>query len=213
MDPSWNIEGVGAFDGDGRQDVVWRNVNGDFSIWAMNGTSSPVSRSLTNGLSMPLNYKLIGFGDFDGNFRSDFLFRDGSVNKVWLTSFDGTSVTETAVAAALPSGITVKAMGDFNGDSRVDLALQNDSTGAIEVRYMNGMAQLATPLQINAPAAGWNLQFAQDVTSDFIADWIWVNPGTTDPMVAYTPMATTPGRTTNLTSVKSGWTIFNYTHL
>jgi hypothetical protein len=36
---SWNIALTGDFNGDGMTDILWRNGNGDASIWFMNGTS------------------------------------------------------------------------------------------------------------------------------------------------------------------------------
>jgi hypothetical protein len=36
---SWNVAFTGDFNGDGRSDILWRNSNGDTSIWLMNGTS------------------------------------------------------------------------------------------------------------------------------------------------------------------------------
>jgi hypothetical protein len=35
---SWTIAVTGDFNGDGKSDILWRNTNGDTSIWFMNGT-------------------------------------------------------------------------------------------------------------------------------------------------------------------------------
>jgi hypothetical protein len=37
--PSWSVSIVGDFNGTGMSDILWRNSNGDTSIWYMNGTS------------------------------------------------------------------------------------------------------------------------------------------------------------------------------
>ena len=34
---SWNVAVTGDFNGDGKSDILWRNTNGDTSIWFMNG--------------------------------------------------------------------------------------------------------------------------------------------------------------------------------
>jgi hypothetical protein len=36
---SWNVALVGDFNGTGTSDILWRNSNGDTSIWYMNGTA------------------------------------------------------------------------------------------------------------------------------------------------------------------------------
>ena len=33
----WHIEGTGDYNGDGNDDIVWRNDNGTVATWEMNG--------------------------------------------------------------------------------------------------------------------------------------------------------------------------------
>jgi hypothetical protein len=35
---SWTVAVTGDFNGDGMSDILWRNTDGDTSIWFMNGT-------------------------------------------------------------------------------------------------------------------------------------------------------------------------------
>jgi hypothetical protein len=37
--PVWSIVGSGDFNGDGMSDVLWRDTNGNVSVWEMNGTT------------------------------------------------------------------------------------------------------------------------------------------------------------------------------
>ena len=48
---SWNVAVTGDFNGDGMSDILWRNTNGDTSIWFMNG--SPVSSVSDLGVVPP----------------------------------------------------------------------------------------------------------------------------------------------------------------
>ncbi|RZI55124.1 MAG: hypothetical protein EOP14_07055, partial [Pseudomonas sp.] len=215
----WNIEGVGYFDGTGKQSLLWRDTAGNIKVWAMNGVNSPTERILTGGASIDNSYKIAGLGDFDGNFRADIVFRSGGSSTVWATEKgttvgeDGKSVTvksfAPAIATALAADIELKVIGDFNGDSKTDLLLQHSTAKNMQVRYQNDMAQLVVPLEITAPAEGWILQFAQDVTTDNISDWIWLIPGPSEQYLAYTPMSGSPGQTRTLGLVKAGWTLFN----
>jgi hypothetical protein len=36
---SWSVALTGDFSADGMSDILWRNTNGDTSIWFMNGSS------------------------------------------------------------------------------------------------------------------------------------------------------------------------------
>lgn len=208
---TWNIEGVGYFDGTGRQGLLWRDTSGNIKVWTMNGINPPVEKVLTGGSSIDNSYKISGLGDFDGNYRADILFRSGGSNIVWQTMLDGSGVTTTAIATALPADVQTKVIGDFNGDGRTDLLVEKADL-SLEVRYMLNMAQLTTPLQITAPVTGWRLHFAQDVTTDNISDWIWDIPGSGDPYLAYTQNNGAPGQTRTLGIIQSTFKLFEYTH-
>ena len=40
--PSWQIEGTGDFNGDGKSDILWQNDDGTPAIWLMDGTDVSV---------------------------------------------------------------------------------------------------------------------------------------------------------------------------
>ena len=37
--PSWTEVGIGDFNDDGHSDILWQNINGQASIWEMNGNN------------------------------------------------------------------------------------------------------------------------------------------------------------------------------
>ncbi len=43
---SWNIEGVGDFNGDRTDDILWRKNDGTVAIWNIDGNSLDVSTGL-----------------------------------------------------------------------------------------------------------------------------------------------------------------------
>src|SRR6267142_832045 len=69
MDPNWRVAGVGDFDGDGREDVLWRNsATGENYVYLMNGTVIA-----GEGYVRPvadLNWQIAGIGDFDGDGKA-----------------------------------------------------------------------------------------------------------------------------------------------
>jgi len=62
-DQAWTIVGVGDFNGDGKPDILWRNIsNGSNVVWYMNGVS------MTSWVALPANtdpnWKIVGTGNF-----------------------------------------------------------------------------------------------------------------------------------------------------
>jgi hypothetical protein len=95
-----DIVAIGDFDGDSVTDVAWRNGNGDIVVtltssarqYTNDGPTIDVKASGVAASSLPSTLAVIGTGDFDGNGRTDILFRntnDGSV-QAWL--MNGTQV-------------------------------------------------------------------------------------------------------------------------
>ena len=215
MTSDWNVEGVGLFSGTGRYSVVWRNNANEIQIWDMNGVSTPTTKNLQisgTTATAPAGYSIAGLGDFNANYRSDILFRSGDSHVVWFTATDGVAVDATTFVDAIPGSSSTKVIGDFNGDGKADLLLVN-SDRSMTVRYMSYRAQVTTALQIAAPSENWTPLFAQDVTSDNVADWIWTIPGPSERYVSFIPMAGAPGLMRTLNPLRSGgWEVFEYAH-
>ena len=60
---SWQIKGVGDFDGDGKADILWHNTSGAVAVWLMDGLT-PVSGGGAG--SAAGGWQIKGVGDFDG---------------------------------------------------------------------------------------------------------------------------------------------------
>jgi hypothetical protein len=58
------------FNGDNRNDLLWRDSSGNTAIWFMNGME------ITSGLgvgNIPATWSLVGTGDFNGDGVGDIL--------------------------------------------------------------------------------------------------------------------------------------------
>ena len=122
---------VGDFNGDGRDDILWRNTSGDAGIWFMNGASA-TGAGIGN---IAPSWTIEGIGDFNGDGRADILMRDTSGN-VGLWMMNGAS----AVGAGLGNvdhTWTVAGIGDYNGDGKDDILWWNDNS-SLGIWYMNG---------------------------------------------------------------------------
>ena len=102
------------FNGDGKSDILWRDTStGQNGIWLMDGFSVTNSSYITSVSAATPGWIIAGVGDFNGDGKSDILWRDTSTgqNGIWL--MDGFSVTSTSyitsVSAATPGWNVVNA--------------------------------------------------------------------------------------------------------
>src|SRR5262249_58313285 len=120
---SWHAVGTGDFNGDGKSDIVFQNVDGTPLIWTMNGTSIASTATLANPGK---TWDLVGTGDFDGDGKSDLLFQQpNGTPMIW--EMNGTSVIATATLPN-PAGHghrTPNGNRHFYGERQPDRELQH----------------------------------------------------------------------------------------
>ncbi len=76
-DANWQVQGTGDYDGNGKDDLLWRNeVTGENYLWFMNGTSLASSGPIQS--LADLAWKVGGTGDYDGNTKADIAWRNAS---------------------------------------------------------------------------------------------------------------------------------------
>jgi hypothetical protein len=103
----WSIAGTGDFDGDGITDILWRDSSGNLAIWFFGiGLSNIPITSVSIG-NVPMTWSVAETGDFDGDRKSDILWRDTSGNTaIWF--MNGTTVSSTAGVGSIPMTWTVQ---------------------------------------------------------------------------------------------------------
>jgi hypothetical protein len=89
MSVSVAFAGIADFNGDGFADILWRDAEGNVSVWQMNGAflnfSVPIAKIWSG-------WTIVGIRDFNGDGRVDILWRDTEGNvAIWL--MNGTSVS------------------------------------------------------------------------------------------------------------------------
>jgi hypothetical protein len=139
----WQIRGIGDFNGDGREDILWRHSTGEIGEWLgqSNGTFTNNGGAAANAVDN--SWSIAGVADYNGDGRDDILWRhsSGEVGQ-WLGQPSGSFANNGGAAAnAVDMGWTIVTNGDFNGDGRGDVlwrhtsgvfaAWQGTATGAL----------------------------------------------------------------------------------
>ncbi|MBF0291400.1 MAG: VCBS repeat-containing protein, partial [Nitrospinae bacterium] len=91
----WQAQGIGDFDGDGKNDLLWRDAeSGQVAVWMMNGVD--VVTSAMTSLNPGAGWLVQGIGDFDGDGKSDILWRDASTGQTAIWFMSGATVTSSS---------------------------------------------------------------------------------------------------------------------
>jgi Carboxypeptidase regulatory-like domain/Putative Ig domain/FG-GAP-like repeat/Ig-like domain CHU_C associated len=116
--------------------------------------------------------------DFNGDSHGDILLTDQSGSLVeW--QMNGFTITSGALIGTPGSAWRVAATGDFNGDGRTDVILQNNTTGEIAEWQMNGNVLVAGAV-IASLGTNWQVATAGDFNGDGRSDLILQNTSTGD---------------------------------
>jgi hypothetical protein len=122
----WKVAGTGDFNGDGFGDVLWRNDSGQLNDWLGTANGGWVDNGANAASFVGNDWHIVGTGDFNGDGRSDILWRnDSGALADWLATPNGGFVANFGVN--VPLDWKVAGTGDYNGDGRDDILWRNDS--------------------------------------------------------------------------------------
>jgi RTX calcium-binding nonapeptide repeat (4 copies)/FG-GAP-like repeat/Bacterial pre-peptidase C-terminal domain len=154
MDNNWSIQGVGDFNGDDRDDILWRHTDGTVREWQLNGTTI----SGQGHVGQPSNgFSVAGIGDFNGDNRDDVLWRhSGGTVSTW--QLDGLNVLGSSGYIGQPGNeFSIENIGDYNGDGRSDV-LWRATDGTVTNWLLDGNTVLPASGFIGSMPTDWIIQ-------------------------------------------------------
>ena len=180
-DHNWQVAGVGDFDGDGKDDILWRNaVTGQNYLYPMDGRSIKSSEGYLRTVA-DTTWQIAGVGDFDGDGKADVLWRNNVSGENYLYLMDGTAIkaTEGYLRKVADLGWQVVGIGDYNGDGKADILWRNSTTGENYLYPMHGKTILGAEGYLRTvPDQSWQVKGTGDYDGDGVADILWRNAAT-----------------------------------
>lgn len=140
VQPGWRAAGFADFNGDGHDDIVWRNYdNQKIAFWLMDGRR--VQSVVTVPNTPPANWALEGAADFDGDGHPDLVWRNYATGGNAIYRMNGTTVGAFMSISRVGDGThgwDIEGTGDFNDDGRIDLIFRNYRTGQVGAIFLGG---------------------------------------------------------------------------
>ena len=120
------------------------------AIWLLNDLQGRLG-------AVPSNWSIVLTSDFNGDGKSDILWRDSTTGVVAIWLLNGLQVAQSGSLGTVPSDWVIAETGDFNGDGKSDLLWRNTTSGAVATWFMNGL-QVSSSALIATVGLDWTIQ-------------------------------------------------------
>jgi subtilase family serine protease len=192
-------------------DTVIASYTGDTSYNGANGTA-PVtvvqaigSCSTANPNPNPNPASFAATQDFNGDCKSDILWRNTSTQQVYEWFMNGTTYPSSGSPGSPTSDWVIQGAGDFNGDGKSDILWRNSTTGEVFIWIMNG-STFTSSGSLGYVSSDWSIAGVGDFNGDGKADILWWNSSTGQVYVWFINGTTMTGGG-SVSYVSGGWTI------
>jgi hypothetical protein len=169
----WQLIGIGDIGGTGHDKLLVRGIGQNEPILSI--TPGGTTQTLVFGTGAdaipPWNMQLAGTGDFDGDGKSDLLFRDASTRQLLVWYMNGHTVASTYTPNI--SAPLVRGIGDIDGDGHADLIYSPTSATAglystqLDVVYFHARGNsYEDPAFGSLPNSQWRIEQISDANAD-----------------------------------------------
>jgi chitodextrinase len=119
--------------------------------------------------------------DFDGDCRSDILWRNAATGSDVIYFMNGLSIVSApTVDTVTDQAWQIQGIGDFDGDGKADILWRNALTGDDFIYLMSGAKPVAQSYLDTVVGNAWQIQGVGDFDGDGKADLLWRNTATGD---------------------------------
>jgi GH25 family lysozyme M1 (1,4-beta-N-acetylmuramidase) len=190
----YQVQLVGDFDGDGKNDLAWRKTGWtewiiDYGNGAVNGhafTDGRTDFDPHGGAQVTL------VGDFDHDGKSDIAWRKTGWGE-WIIAYGNGTVNQHAFTDGRTDfnpigGNQITLVGDFDGDAKSDLAWRKTGWGEWIIGFGNGVINTHALTDGRTDFAGdttSQMNFAADYDGDGKTDIAWRKTGWTEWIIDY----------------------------
>ena len=195
----------GDFNGDGKQDILWRNMQtGEVDIWYLKG-GSVVSKDRIGVIG--LDWTIAGIGDFDGSGFSDILWENSVNGQFGIWVMHGDSYTGYGFPSQ-GNQWSIAGIADLNHSGRAGIIWRNIVTGELLVWNSTGPLRFA-PGRLNAVGLDWNLVGSADIFGNGQPALIWRSVVTGE-VIAWQVNGGTVTAQTDLGTVPTYWEVAGF---
>ena len=151
-------------------------------------------------------WTVAGIGDFDGDGKSDLLWRDAA-GQIAIWEMDGANFLRGDTISFITADWSVAGTGDFDGDGRSDILWRN-ADGRVSIWEMNGLL-VKDAATIYNPGTDWLVAGIADHDGDGRSDILWrhapVAGSDTTELQVWTMHGMTVAATGTLAQVPNDW--------
>jgi len=162
---------LGDFNRDGKPDVAVAN-SGNKTVTVLRGNGNGTFTLTATIPFSPAPPMFVVAGDFDGDGKLDLAVADSNTTgnstvTILLGNGDGTFATQPAISLGLSAFNHSMAVGDFNGDGKLDIAVTSNQSNVVSILLGNGDGTFAPPAPLTLPNVNKPLSVA---VGDFDGD-------------------------------------------
>jgi chitodextrinase len=147
--------------------------------------------------------------DFDGNGKSDIVWRNSATgdNAMWL--MNGAAVASSTTFSTIADfAWSIAGVGDFDGDGKADILWRNGTAGTARIWLMGGNAILSDTTVGSQVDSTWSVAGVADFDGDGKADILWRNSASGGMMIWLMNGGTVTAAATGVaTAVDASWAV------